>query len=406
MAGLLDLPSEVILIIVEYLQSQSHDKGVLIPFYWFGDAYRETVFEHDQPPKVKDLHSLLLTSRQFKSLLQPILYRDIFIRNYTRWNEKRPFDQLQWSLENIPSVQNLIVTAMIPCVEPSTMYDVSDLFWFPNLKDLTIHHFKDWEELEFEDNAHVATSVVEHLRLISCGAHEEALAAVLSWPKALKTLFYDVEQGEWDAHYEDQPVKEWTCEAFVRTLQPQKETLEELVMARPRLEHEGLYNGPAIQLRDFSALKVLRIYHIFLCGWDGPDGISTRLPPNLEVLEVWYDDTQLKKFLVEQHDEPPYDRFLEILVRDKKIHFPKLHKVTVFTDEHIYDRENDEELGAGLWELPTTLAHDAVEAGIEINVWLGCEHYPYQPLQEFDVFRSLEISQTSHATSTVMLRHK
>ncbi|CAI7677638.1 unnamed protein product [Penicillium pancosmium] len=394
MAGLLDLPSEVILIIVEYLQSQSHDKGLLIPFYWFGDAYRETVFEHDQPPKVKDLHSLLLTSRQFKSLLQPIFYRDMFVRKYTRWNEKRPFDQLQWSLENTPSLQNLIVTAKIPCVEPSTMYDVSDLFWFPYLKDLTIYDFKDWEELKFEDNAHVGTSVVEHLRLISCGAHEEALAAVLSWPKALKTLFYDAEQGEWGGHYEGQPIKEWTCEAFVRTLQSQKEILEELVMTRPRLEHEGLYDGPAIKLRDFSALKVLRIYHVFLCGWDGPDGISTRLPPNLEVLEVWYDDTDLEKFLVE-HDELHYDRFLEILVRDKKTHFPKLYKVTVFTDEHIYDHENDENLEAGLWELPTSLAHDADEAGIDMK-----------PLPEFDVFRSLEISQNSRATSTVMLRHK
>lgn len=405
MAGLLDLPSEVILIIVEYLQSQSHDKGLLIPFYWFGDAYRETVFEHDQPPKVKDLHSLLLTSRQFKSLLQPIFYRDIFVRKYTRWNEKRPFDQLQWSLENISSLRNLIVTAMIPCVEPSTMYDVSDLFWFPYLKDLTIYDFKDQEKLEFENSAHVGTSAVEHLRLISCGAHEEALAAVLSWPKALKTLFYDADQVMWEWHREGQPVKEWTGEAFVRTLQSQKETLEELVMTRPPLEHEGLFNGPAIKLRGFSALKVLRIYHVFLCGWDDQGGISTRLPPNLEVLEVWYDDTDLEKFLVE-HDELHYDRFLDILVRDKKTHFPKLQKVTVFTNEHIYDHENDEELEAGLWEVPTSLAHDADEAGLDIKVWLGCESYHFQPLHEFDVFRSLEISQNSRATSTVMLRHK
>lgn len=436
MAGLLDLPSEVILIIVEYLQSQSHEKGVLVPFYWFGDAYRETIFEHDQPHKAKDLYSLLLTSRQLKPLLQPIFYRDIFVRSYRPrsnrsqnsarrffgnyeiqsyahlappedWSEKRPFDQLIWSLENIPSLRNLIVTAMVPCVESSAMYYVSALFWFPNMKNLTVYHFRDWEELEFENNAHVGTSVVEELRLISCGAHEEALAAVLSWPKALKTLHYDAEQGEWDGHYEGQSVKEWTCEAFVRTLQPQKETLEELVMTRPRLVHEGLHNGPPIQLRDFSALKVLRIYHVFLCGFDALDGISTRLPPNLEFLEVWYDDTELWKFLVEHNDEPPYDRFLEILVRDKKSHLPKLNKVTVYTDENLYDSDNIEELEAGRWELPAFLAHDADEAGIEINVWLGCAHYFYQPLQESDtIFRSLEISQNSRATSTAMLLYE
>jgi hypothetical protein len=405
MTGLLDLPSEVILMIVGYLQTQSHEKGILMPFYWFSDAYRQTVFEHDQPPQVKDLHSLLLTSRQFKALLQPILYRDISVRKWLRWNEKRPFDQLKWSLGNTPSLQNLIITAMVPCVTPSTMYDVSDLFWYPYLKDLTISEFKDWEELEFEDNAHVGTSAVEHLRLISCGAQEEALAAVLSWPKALKTLSYDAEQGEWGGHIEDQPMKEWSCEAFVRTLQPQKETLEELVMTRPRLEHEGLFEGPAIKLGDFSALKVLRIFHVFLCGWDGSDGISARLPPNLEVLQVWYDDTDLTTFLQESDEGPPYDHFLDILVRDKKRRFPKLHKVTVLTDEQIYDSENDVCLESGRWELPTSLARDADEAGIEVNVWLGCEHYSFQPLGNFDVFRSLEISQNSFDTSTVMLRH-
>lgn len=66
------------------------------------------------------------------------------------------------------------------------------------------------------------------MRLIECGAHEQALAAVLSWPAALEELQYDACQGAWGGHYEDEPVPDWECAAFVRALQPQKATLKDL----------------------------------------------------------------------------------------------------------------------------------------------------------------------------------
>jgi hypothetical protein len=391
MARLSDLPDEIILLVVEYLQAGI--QGFVLPFYELGDAHRHAI-SHNPSRRVKDLHSLLLTSRRFGGLLTPAFYRDVFARDYYRAGEKRPLDQLKWSLEKTPSLSEDILSAFIPCGSSGpdrSIWEVIPFFWFANIQTLTIHEFKDWEPLEFESDLHVGTSPVECLRLIDCGAHEKALAAVLSWPAALKILHYDAEQGEWAGHYGDEPAKEWTAAAFVRTLQPQKKTLEELTMTRPWLVHEGLGNGPRIDLSEFEALRTLRIYHVFLCGFDDPFGVWKVLPPNLEVLEVFYDDTDLTCFLSESDDEP-YDTFLLDLIRHKRTHLPHLHSVTIYSLERVYDSQSEQDLPAGLWTLPSPLASEAEAAEIKLNVWLG---FPGAPnFEETDVFESLKISQT------------
>lgn len=199
------------------------------------------------------------------------------------------------------------------------------------------------------------------------------LYIVLSWPAALKRLHYDAEQVEWDGHRGDEPAKEWTAAAFVRTLQTQKSTLEELIMTRPWLVHEGLGNGPRINLSEFEALKTLRIYHVFLCGWDDRFGVWRDLPPNLEVLEVFYDDIELTKFQNE-YDPDRYDTFLADLIRHKRSHLPHLHTVTIYSPERLDDSEEDDkgrEALTGLWELPSSLASETEAAGIKLKVWLG-----------------------------------
>ncbi|CEJ54392.1 hypothetical protein PMG11_00706 [Penicillium brasilianum] len=395
MARLLDLPDEVLLEIIDYLQTAT--KQIKLPFYELGDAYRYAI-EHNPSQRVKYLHSLLLASRRLNSLLTPIFYRDIFVRYYYRVGKKAPLEQLKWSLERNPSLLEHIVSAIIPCGShwrDRSIRDIFQVFWFTNIQTLTIHGFKDWEPMQFEDNSHVGTSPVECLRLVDCGAHEEALATVLSWPAALKVLHYDAEQGEWEGHYGDEPANSWTCAAFVRALRSQRRTLEELTMTRPWLDHEGLGNGPRIDLSEFTALESLRIYHVFLCGWDEPSGVWKGLPRSLEVLEVFYDDKDLTQFLWESDDEP-YDTFLLDLIRNKRAHLPNLRTVTIYSFDQIYDREREEALPAGLWTLPSSLAREAEVAGIKLDVWLGCPDAP--KFKEADVFGSLEISQTENSS--------
>ncbi|KAJ5204698.1 uncharacterized protein N7498_005577 [Penicillium cinerascens] len=393
MPGLLDLPSEVILIIVEYLQANI--QHVALPFYELGDAHRYAI-SHNPPRRVRYLRSLLLVSRRLSDILTPILYRNVIVRDYNRVNEKISLDQLQWSLEKNPSLSEDIVSAFIPCGSSwsdRSIGNVIPFFWYANMQTLTIHQFDDWEPLEFENDSHVGTSPVKYLTLIDCGAHEESLAAVLSWPAALKALHYDANQGEWSGHYGDEPAKEWTTAAFVRTLQSQKRSLEELTMTRPRLVHEGLGNGPRIDLSDFQALRILRIYHVFLCGTDDWPGVWRNLPPNLEELEVSYDDGDLTTFLYEG-DAVAYDPFLLDVIRHKTTHLPHLHTVTIYAFERFDDSESESqgiEDSAGHWKLPSSLASEAEAAGIKLDVWLKFDDSP--TFEGVDVFESL-ISQT------------
>ncbi|KAJ5806780.1 hypothetical protein N7474_010372 [Penicillium riverlandense] len=394
MARLLDLPDELILVIVDYLQMDT--KHVELSFYELGDAYRYAI-KQNQPPRVKYLHSFLLACHRLNSLLQPIFYHDIFVREYCHVGEKVPVQQLKWSLEKNPSLEQHIFSAITPCGGSwgdRSIRDIFQSFWFSNIQTLTIHEFKDWEPMQFENNSHIGTSPVECLRLISCGAHEAALAAVLSWPAALKILHYDAEQGEWEGHYGNEPAKSWTCAAFVRALRSQRKTLAELTMTRPWLDHEGLGNGPRIDLSEFTSLKTLRIYHVFLCGWDDPYGIWKGLPQSLEVLEVFYDDIELTQFLCEGNDER-YDTFVLDLIRHKRSHLPYLRTVTIFSFEGGYDPETEEYLPAGLWTLPSSLAREAESAGVTLNVWLG--HADAPNFEQTDVFESLKISQTDQS---------
>jgi hypothetical protein len=89
MARLLDLPDEVILEVIDYLRTDT--KQIKLPFYELGDAYRYAI-GHNPSQRVKYLHSLLLASRRLNSLLTPIFYRDIFVREYGLVGKK-----IRWS---------------------------------------------------------------------------------------------------------------------------------------------------------------------------------------------------------------------------------------------------------------------------------------------------------------------
>ncbi|KAJ5676863.1 uncharacterized protein N7477_002496 [Penicillium maclennaniae] len=354
MANLLDLPNEIVLLIVDYLQAGIQQEKVQVPFYRLADAHRYAI-DHDPPRIIGYLRSLILLCRRFHALLTPILYRDILVRDYAFGGARRPRDQLNQTLEQNPVLDEHINSAFISCAGPhdgDSIYPLVPFFWYASMHSLTIHQFNDWVPLEFDDDSHVGTSPVEYLRLIDCGAQEEALASVLSWPAALKYLLYDVEQGEWFGHVGDEPAKEWTAAAFVSG------------------------NGPRINLSEFTALKTLRIYHVFLCGWDDRVGVWRDLPPNLEVLEVFYDDTDLTGFQNE-YDPDRYDTFLPDLIRHKRTHLPRLHTVTIYSPERpdAFDDEGQDEQEdlPSLWELPPLLASETEAAGITLKVWLGVD---------------------------------
>jgi hypothetical protein len=113
------------------------------------------------------------------------------------------------------------------------------------------------------------------------GTHEEPLTTVLSWPAALKTLHYDVEQYGWEVDVEFSPKNlDWTCAAFMRTLQWQKATLVELTMTRPWDTYKYIDDGPRLDLSEFTSLKTPRKICDSETGEELPVGLLTL--PSLE----------------------------------------------------------------------------------------------------------------------------
>lgn len=220
---------------------------------------------------------------------------------------------------------------------------------------------------EFKDYLHNRTSPVEILRLIECGALEEPLFAVLSWPRKLKELYYDVEQAKWCGDFEDEePWTQWSSVPFVNALQPHKGSLKSLSFTRHvPLYNEGLDCGPPAHLADFTSLTTLNIYHIFLTGDENEGEAWKRLPRNPEQLFVFYDDPDVYPFL----ETLPYS-FLMDLPRRKAEHFPKLQRVTIKSLETLYDVDG-EPLLSGPWVPPTSVRSEFERAQIKLSTILG-----------------------------------
>ncbi|KAJ5365377.1 hypothetical protein N7517_008263 [Penicillium concentricum] len=371
MARLLDLPAEVILSIAEYLQIDT--KQAPLQFYEYGDAYGY-VKDHDPPPSVRNLHSFLLAAnRPYSRFLQEMFYRDVFVPGRLNHSEKGakncPLQLLDRTLKEDPSLQEHIISATIPC-EDSIHF--GQFFWFTNIRELTIigSYTGDWDP-SFEGDSHIGTSPVECLRLISCEADEEALTTIFSWPAALKKFTSMLNKAHGIA-------VAGTAES-----------------RRGHVLHLGLGDGPHIDLTEFTALKTLRIYHVFLCGEGHPEPWQS-LPRSLVVLEVYYDDLRIGEYL-SGADRAPLDHFIPKLIQHKRSHLPNLHTMIVHSSEGTSDPElsTSSDWTVGLWEVPPLLAQVCDEAGVKLNVWLGSEE-GLKFDEEDDILRSLKRSQSKH----------
>ncbi|KAF9888288.1 hypothetical protein FE257_008858 [Aspergillus nanangensis] len=365
MTSLFSLPDEILVQIVRYLD-QDREKASL-DFWAFANWCEKAVIARAPSQRVKDLQSLMRSARRLRRIVEPFFYRHILVRSYPQ-----PRTKFYRTLQENPSLLQHTKSAIVGCEDD--FEEASDLFWY-SVHTLTIVGFRDWHALEFESNDHVGTSSVQRLHLINCGAKESPLAVVLGWPAALKSLHYDADQGEWEGHGPNVPAIPWSCAAFVRALQPQKTHLQELTLTRPPLVHEGLFMGPRIDLHEFTALTTLRILDAFLCGTEDPRESWRSLPPRLETLEVYYDDTDYITFFDESEEWEWYSAgwLLELLDR-KETNFANLSRITVRTCEYgphgSYDW-NDRPRSKFTWSLPAFLDQKCKVARVELRIVLG-----------------------------------
>lgn len=241
------------------------------------------------------------------------------------------------------------------------------LFRLPVIYTLCISDFNNSYAPTLPKTA--GTSCVKVLRLPRCGAHENVLTEILSWPKALEELWYEAYQDHWDWRRAGETLPQWESTAFVRALRFQKDSLKHLGITRRLQYHKDVSSNPPINLSNFTALTSLRLFHTCLVGGGfGPaKNIHENLPPQLELLEVYYDDT-------------PYHRFAEVhelgwltdLALLKPTRLPALKTVAIFSPERLGEIEGDEE-NHDAWVPPSCVSEAFKQASIALNIDL---HYP------------------------------
>ncbi|RYO87114.1 hypothetical protein DL764_008910 [Monosporascus ibericus] len=296
MAPLLDLPDEILLKIISNLAAYHHPDSLdNVPFYRWVEALMER--DEEALEQITWLRPVSTSCRRLYDVCIRALYSYIPM-----------VGRLDLSSSDAPSMRLLqaLGTDQSPLVHVRCLHiDVKScsapgfykVFWLPNVRIISLGRFISREALEWDGHDRVGTSPVEVLRLIECGALEEAVAEVLSWPTALKELWYDIEQAYWDGHYwsgycPGPEAYEFTCAAVERAMKSQASSLERLVLTRQRRPYQGLGHSFPINLSDFTRLRRLSIYHVFLVGRYSEDEqlLWKQLPRSLNELEVFFDD--------------------------------------------------------------------------------------------------------------------
>ncbi|KAI1075215.1 hypothetical protein F5B20DRAFT_560456 [Whalleya microplaca] len=286
MARLLMLSNEILLEIISYLRSEQSPSLHNSPFIYFPRELKQA--NRVAAESVKNLYSVALVCNRLYNVAVSVLYNQIpLLTNYDR--------SLIFvlTLERAPHLSAHIRHVDISVsrgYNPDTI-DFYSLFWLPNVHTICIRDFNSWHGWKFDNQDHVRTSPVKILKLLNCGAHEEPLAEVLSWPESLQELWYDANQVEWSGSYEGQDPVEFTCSAVERAMSSQAGCLEKLVFTRRGPDHEGLGYSDLLNVRKYGKLKSFCVNAVFLLGLD-PESVRVweHLPKSLEELDICYDD--------------------------------------------------------------------------------------------------------------------
>lgn len=362
MARFTELPDELLLQIVSY-HSPPPLSIASKPFaYWptFMEQQRSLALQ-----QTKQIKALTYTNRHSYDVLYPIIHENLFLRGIENCDK---------FCDSIITDDRLGVSITTAHLSKPSSRDIAFIFFLPNMRCIHLDDWSDWEMFDQEGDLMNGESPITSLYLSNCGAFEAPLKQLLGWPKALKELWYEASQVEWEGHVEGEEPPGFRCSAVTRALQPLAGSLEKFVFTRTDPNHEGLFYTDAIDLRNFEKLKELEIYHVLLVGYDSEHDIWTNMPALLESLSVWYDDAGYKNFYVDGTDGARPDWLYGVL-RRKRENFLKLGKVRVVSiewwDEEQGDEWEDDEGGEGMEKgMPTVLKRAFVDAGVSYSIHL------------------------------------
>ncbi|KAK7956032.1 uncharacterized protein PG986_005254 [Apiospora aurea] len=291
MPGILDLSNELLLEICSYLRPHPLLNITGRPFC----CWTLTLKEHDRASfaKLQTVKSLVRSCKQLYAVLISELYE--YVPLLTNHDGLGRFTR---TVTEHAELGDYVRCASFSLPWGATIADFYQLFWLPSLAVLDLGGCQAWYATEWEeDESPASPSPIRTLRLLNCGAHEGALTELLKFPRALEALWYDADQGGWWDEQYSEPLVGFSCEAVRRSMATHAESLGNLVLTRPPLILEGVGYGDAIDLEDFERLRSLSVYQVFLVDLISNTRVSRCLPPNLEELEVFYDDSGYVDFL-------------------------------------------------------------------------------------------------------------
>lgn len=167
-------------------------------FDWTGELeeHRHTVVE-----RAATFTALLRSCRALQNILTPSLYTQIQVGTWLQHTVPsfvmvRPNTSLL--LRSLTAAQSLRSNIKTVHLQGMALEEFVDFFELPQIQRITIDGFQEQGLLDLGCRDLAGVSVVKELYLVNCGAKEAPLNQLLSWPRGLEVLFYQVDQESWE----------------------------------------------------------------------------------------------------------------------------------------------------------------------------------------------------------------
>lgn len=323
MSRLLSLSDELLLEIISYLQPTPEILPASLydhPFY--RREYDIGTTDYKGITLARRLFPVLLVCRRLYGIAIGALYRHIPL--FLHENLSQSFASTL-SLHPHLAIHIRSVDLDLHCCAGTSQIDVRALFCLPNIHTISLHRWEQMEDWELQNQDYAHTSSVQALRLMKCALIEGPLAQVLSWPTALKELWYDYDPES----YIEWPLNLFSCEQLERAIASQVDSLETLIFTANEADLSFEEEAP-IDLRQFSRLKSLAIPRpLLLLSKHYSEIPWERLPRSLQVLEVRHGgDENIVRIVCTQTSGPTW---LIGISENRAAFVPSLEKVRITT---------------------------------------------------------------------------
>jgi len=295
MATFSGLPDEIILAVIVHLEAlwPTSNSNSDSPIYWSSKAVESSA---QQTKLTQDLFSLLSTCRRLAILLQPLAYKTVSFNQSRKVFAKFLATHLvDDSTVNYP----VTMTEEILGLPRQNLVLFDRLLGLPRLKSVVIHDCAPHGLVNAV--GHVENALIGSSKVTTVTARCDAidLHALLRLPCALNELSFEWASGS--EGYDHHEVLEKMSD-LADALHEHMNSLRRLTLTRfqpGELRTQFYQPWPVVEridLRGMSCVTELRIIRAFLVGssltsdWN----VHKTLPPRLQVLTVFYDDTRYR----------------------------------------------------------------------------------------------------------------